>query len=214
MSLRLRLAMTVAAAALFIAGCSGTSAGSGATAASPASSASNSASMQSTSAAASGTPASAPASPATPTADSAGSAAQTAPTSDAPASPTAAPQASPTPSSSAGPAGDATTAFGANPASAADCANTAFAYGAVTNSILPVLQQKTGPTPFDAQPLIKAATAGKSSVPTELASDFTVFEKAGQQLVGKDLTAAGTVLNGPEVSKAMAHIDSFLTNRC
>lgn len=50
--------------------------------------------------------------------------------------------------------------------------------------------------------------------PAELVPDFTVIEKDGQQLVGKDLTAAGALLKGPEFSKALGAINKFITDRC
>ena len=73
---------------------------------------------------------------------------------------------------------------------------------------------KTGPAPFDAQVLIKAATDGAKSVPAEPVPDFTLFEKDGQQLVGKDLTAAGAMLKGPEFTKALADVNKYVTDRC
>ena len=73
---------------------------------------------------------------------------------------------------------------------------------------------KTGAAPFDAQALIKAATDGEKSVPAELVPDFALFLKDGQQLIGKDLTAAGALLKGPEFTNALADVNKFVTNRC
>ena len=101
------------------------------------------------------------------------------------------------------------------PAEPAECASIAQKYGAVINAILPVLQGKTGSTPFDADQLaqaLKASTMG--TIPAELNSDFTAFASAAAQLRGKDLTAAAGVLNGPDITAATDHIDKFLSDHC
>lgn len=100
-------------------------------------------------------------------------------------------------------------------ASPAECLSVAQIYGAVTSAILPVLQGRTGPTPFDAEQLSQAlsmTTAG--TVPAELNPDFAAFQNAAEQLRGKDLTAAAQVLNGPDVTTASNHVDKFLSDHC
>lgn len=97
----------------------------------------------------------------------------------------------------------------------AQCASVASTYGGVVNAILPVLQEKTGPTPFDAEALSQATKVDTmANVPAELTPDFAAYTAAAEQLRGKDLTAAAAVLNGPEVTKAGDHINQFLSDHC
>ena len=212
MSVRLRLASTVAAVTLLLAGCSSSSSGSASsTTTSPATAAVTSVAAQPSSAptaqtsagastgatSASGSAAVAASGPATASALSSGPAAQD----------------SPTPASGSA-AGDATAVFGAS-ASPDDCIHVSAASLAIGEAIDgPVVLSKTGPDPFEAQALIKAATDGEKSVPAELVPDFALFEKDGQQLVGKDLTTAGALLKGPEFTNALAEVNKFITDRC
>ncbi len=97
----------------------------------------------------------------------------------------------------------------------AECASIAQTYGAVVSAMLPVLQGKTGSTPFDAEGLgraVKGNTMG--TIPKDLTPDFATFTAAAEQLRGKDLTAAAAVLNGPEVTEASNHINKFLSDHC
>jgi hypothetical protein len=97
----------------------------------------------------------------------------------------------------------------------AECASIAQKYGSVSSAMMPVLQGRTGPTPFDAEALVAAVDAGTmGTIPAEVAPDFAAFKTAGEQLRGKDLTAAATVLDGPDMSKAALHIEKFLSDHC
>lgn len=96
-----------------------------------------------------------------------------------------------------------------------ECGSIAQKYGSISSAMMPVLQGKTAPTPFDADTLVQAVDAGTmGTIPAEVAPDFAAFKSAAEQLRGKDLTAAATVFNGPEMSTAAAHIEKFLSDHC
>lgn len=96
-----------------------------------------------------------------------------------------------------------------------ECGSIAQKYGSVSSAMMEVLQGKTGPTPFDAEALIQAVDAETmGAIPVEVAPDFAAFKAAGEQLRGKDLSAAAALLNGPEISKAAGHLDQFLSDHC
>ena len=97
----------------------------------------------------------------------------------------------------------------------AACASVAQAYGAVLSAMLPVLQGGTGSTAFDADKLDQALAAPTmGTIPAELAPDFAAIAAAAERVHGEDLTAAAAVLNGPEVTAATDHIDTFLSDHC
>ena len=96
-----------------------------------------------------------------------------------------------------------------------ECGSIAQKYGSISSAMLPVLQGKTGPTPFDADQMVQAVSADiMGTIPAELTPDFAAFGTAAEQLRGKDLTAAAALLNGPQVSKATANIEKFLSDHC
>jgi hypothetical protein len=142
--------------------------------------------------------------------------------SSAPAATSAADSAAIDPGSSATDASSAATDASSSSASGSkvfaeptECASIAQKYGSVSAAILPVLQGKTGPTPFDADALVQAVTADTmGTIPAQLDPDFAAFKTAAEQLRGKDLTAAAAVFDGPELSKATTNIEKFLSDHC
>lgn len=95
------------------------------------------------------------------------------------------------------------------------CASTAQLYGAVINATLPVLQGKTGPTPFDAEKLSTAlSTTTMGTVPAELDPSFAALKTAAEQLKGKDLTAAAALFDAPALTKATGNIEKYLSDHC
>lgn len=96
-----------------------------------------------------------------------------------------------------------------------ECGSIAQKYGSVSSAMMPVLQGRSGPTPFDAEALVAAVDAETmGTIPAAVAPDFAAFKAAGQQLRDKDLTAAAALLDGPQMSKAAADIEKFLSDHC
>lgn len=177
-------AVLAAAVVVFLGGCS--SGGSGTTASAATAAATSSAAVATTSAAGANTSASA---------ETSASADDTSSTADA--------------SSTAGTPGSKVFA------EPTECASIAQKYGSISSAMLPVLQGQTGSTPFDADQLMTAVDADTmGTIPAQLNPDFAAFKTAAGQLRGKDLTAAATVLNGPDITKATSDIEKFLSDHC
>lgn len=95
-----------------------------------------------------------------------------------------------------------------------ECLSAANALSAVSSGFLKVLQEQTGPEPFDPASVISGLAQARLQAPAAIQPDLDRISGAATSLKGKTLDDATKVYNSPDVAAATSHLESWVPDHC